>query len=119
MRFISKALAAICIFHRISLALQRRKVKDLREPYERLEPSPSDVERMTDLKVCIRGVRWDDRRVKGKLRQVNDVLYVEFRDDNPGYFWHIDTVRKLLHLAMLGCRNVELYDESDRLKEDA
>jgi len=83
----------------------------LQDPYERLEPSPSDVERVTALKVCIRGVRWEDERMRGRLRQVNDVLYVEFRDDNPGYFWHIDTVRELLRLAMLGHRNIELYDD--------
>lgn len=80
-------------------------------PYERLTPSPQAVERVTGLKVCIRGVRWDNPRIKGRLRHIGDILYVEFRDDNPGYFWHFDTVRKLLELAILGFRYAELYDE--------
>ncbi|MFA4029656.1 MAG: hypothetical protein GDYSWBUE_000949 [Candidatus Fervidibacterota bacterium] len=109
-RFIPKARIIVCILRRL-LSLWRYKAERLQDPYERLEPSPSDVERVTALKVCIRGVRWEDERMRGRLRQVNDVLYVEFRDDNPGYFWHIDTVRELLRLAMLGHRNIELYDD--------
>lgn len=91
--------------------LLRRRKPNLYEPYERLKPSPKDVERATNLKVLIRGVRWDDERIRGRLRQVDDVLYVEFKDETPGYFWHIDTVSELLKLAMLGCRNIELYDD--------
>lgn len=108
--FLSRARIIACMVRHL-LPSWRRKAKSLHEPYERLEPSPTDVERMTALKVCIRGVRWEDERIRGRLRQVNDVLYVEFRDDNPGYFWHIDTVRELLRLAVLGHRNIELYDD--------
>jgi len=79
-------------------------------PFQRLRPSPQEVERSTGLSVLIRGVRVQNDRLKGRMYRVGDTLFIEYNDINPGYFWHIDTVQHLLKLASMGMHWAQVYE---------
>lgn len=69
------------------------------------------VERQIGKPVILRGLKPADPEFRGRITHRPGYILVEYRDDIAGYFWHYDTIRRLLALVAEGRRNVTLYED--------
>ena len=59
--------------------------------------------------LILRGLQSPDPEFRGRISDRPGYMLVEYQDDIAGYFWHYDTIRRLLALVAEGRRNVTLY----------
>ncbi|MFQ6132585.1 MAG: hypothetical protein ACE5R4_11155 [Armatimonadota bacterium] len=86
----------------------------MRVPAEpRLGERVRAVERATGKRIVLRNVRTCDPSFRGRIAHRPGYVVLEYRDDQPGYFWHVPIVEELLRLVELGAGSVTLY-EGDR-----
>lgn len=71
------------------------------------------AERATGKRIVLRNVRTADPSFRGRIVRRPGYVVLEYRDDQPGYFWHVPIVEELLRLVELGAGSVTLY-EGDR-----
>ena len=72
------------------------------------------IERALGKRVVLRGVRWPDTSLRGRIEDRSNCVLVQYRDDTAGYFWHYDILEELLGLLEQGLLRVLLYDEDIR-----
>ncbi len=68
------------------------------------------VERQIGKPVILRGLQSPAPEFRGRITERPGYVLVEYRDDVAGYFWHYDTIRRLLALVAEGQRNVTLCE---------
>lgn len=68
------------------------------------------VERQIGKPVTLRGIQSPELEFRGRITDRPGYILLEYRDEPAGYFWHYDTIRRLLTLAAEGQRNVTLYE---------
>ena len=69
------------------------------------------IEARTGKRLILRSVRTRSAAFRGRVAERRGHIIVEFRDENPGYFWNHDVIRELLTCIEKGIgRTVTLYD---------
>jgi len=71
------------------------------------------VERAAGRRIVLRNVRTSDPSFRGRIVRRPGYIVLEYRDDQPGYFWHVAIIEELLRLVELGAGSLTLY-EGDR-----
>ncbi|MBM3498172.1 MAG: hypothetical protein FJX74_05830 [Armatimonadetes bacterium] len=69
------------------------------------------IEGVTGKPVILRPVRPSCRCFRGRVVERSHCFLIEYRDEQPGYFWDLDLLRELLDcVEQQRGRNVTLYD---------
>lgn len=69
------------------------------------------VEARTGKQVILRAVRTRNPAFRGRATEKRTHFVLEYRDENPGYFWDRDVIRELLTCVEKGVgKTVTLYD---------
>jgi hypothetical protein len=68
------------------------------------------IEKERGKKVILRGVRVPDARFRGRIVERPRCIVLEYRDDEPGYFWHYEIIEELLDAVERGIKNVTLFE---------
>ncbi|MBC7286666.1 MAG: hypothetical protein H5T86_01200 [Armatimonadetes bacterium] len=76
------------------------------------------IERRTGRRIFVRGAKWPDSRLKGRVSERAGAVIVEYRDETAGYFWHIDIIDELLDHVEQGQYEIELVDNTRRSIRD-
>ncbi len=76
----------------------------------KLEQRIRQVEAETGKRIIVRGVRSDEADFRGRLIVHKGYCVLEYRDDEPGYFWHVPIIEELLRLVQEGRGSVTLLE---------
>jgi len=66
------------------------------------------IEKKIGQRIVIKGVREIDPDIKGRVVQKPGYVLLEYNDELPGFFWHFETIEKLLDLIERGERDTVL-----------
>ena len=75
-----------------------------------LEDRIREVEARTGKPIVVRGVRSDEPDFRGRLIARKGYYVVEYRDNVPGYFWHVPIIEELLRLIEQGQGSITLLE---------
>ena len=68
------------------------------------------VEKKLSRRIVLRGARWPDPALRGRVSHRSGLIVLEYRDDIAGYFWHYDIISELLGHVEKGHFEVTLLD---------
>ena len=71
----------------------------------------SKLEELCGKRIVLRGVRTSNKHFRGRLVERNGYIVLEYRDDQPGYFWHYKIIEELLDLVEKRSGNIILYED--------
>jgi len=77
---------------------------------EPLEEKRRQVEFVLGRPVVIKQVKREDPDFRGRLRVSEGRLVIEYQVAQPGYFWEVETIERLLLLALAGKTNFTLRE---------
>ena len=72
------------------------------------------VERRIGRRIIVRGAKWPDPSLRGRVSERAGAIIIEYRDDVAGYFWHIDIISELLDHVEQGHFEISLTDRPRR-----
>ena len=75
------------------------------------------LERSTGKRILLRGIRETNPEFRGRITKRPLYYLLEYRDDEPGYFWHYDIVAELLDCLEQERVNVTLYEDGCQFQE--
>ncbi len=65
-------------------------------------------------RIIVRGAKWPDPTLRGRVSQRAGAIVIEYRDDVAGYFWHFDIINELLDHVVQGRFEISLTDRPRR-----
>jgi hypothetical protein len=68
------------------------------------------LEKLRGKRIVLRGVRTSNKHFRGRLVERHGYIVLEYRDDQPGYFWHYEIIEELLGLVEKRSGNIILYE---------
>jgi hypothetical protein len=69
-------------------------------------------------RIVLRGARWPDCALRGRVTHRTGLIVLEYRDDIAGYFWHYDIIGELLDHVEKGHFEVTLLDQQQQSIEN-
>ncbi|MFQ6097129.1 MAG: hypothetical protein ACE5O2_05320 [Armatimonadota bacterium] len=75
-----------------------------------IEERIRQIEEDRGKKLILRGIRTPNPRFRGRIIERPRYIVVEYRDDEPGYFWHYDIIQDLLDAIERRVTNVTLFE---------
>jgi hypothetical protein len=79
-----------------------------------LERRRRQIQARLGMPVILRGVHAPDPAFRGRIFRRPDRVVLEYRDDRPGYFWHMDILREMFELLDQGVFDAVLRDDTNR-----
>ena len=78
-----------------------------------LDERIKSLEKKIGERIVIKGVRGIDPDFKGRLVGKGGYILLEYNDELPGFFWHYETIERLLDLIEQGHRDAILMYPPD------
>ncbi|MFO7946670.1 MAG: hypothetical protein R6V19_07640 [Armatimonadota bacterium] len=76
-----------------------------------LEREKAKLEAQIGMPIVVRGIHAPDPALRGRIVHKIDRIVLEYRDDNAGYFWHIDILREMFEMLGDGVFEAVLRDD--------
>ena len=81
---------------------------------DKIQRRLAEAERRAGRRIIVRGAKWPDPSLRGRVSQRAGAIIIEYRDDVAGYFWHIDIINELLDHVEEGRFEISLFDRPRR-----